>query len=56
MIIIAVHVRKNRQYGEWQLTRPLSGFDILHNVPLFQNTLLKIACIVSAGAKLAHRF
>lgn len=30
---------------------PLIGFTILHNVPLVENTLLKIACLVVSGAK-----
>src|SRR5438046_1085048 len=41
----------HKQYTEWKQSRPLSGLNVLHHVPLVPNTLLKIACLVSAGAK-----
>lgn len=41
----------HQQLQEWQQTKPLRGLRILHNIPLFQNTLLKIGCLVSAGAE-----
>ena len=39
-----------KQYAKWADIKPLSGLRLLHHVPLVQNTLLKIACLVSAGA------
>lgn len=41
----------HKQLAEWTKTRPLNGFKVLHHVPLVPNTLLKIACLVNAGAK-----
>jgi adenosylhomocysteinase len=39
-----------RQYQKWSANKPLQGLRILHHVPLVQNTLLKIACALAAGA------
>lgn len=41
----------HQQFTEWQQTKPLRGLRILHHIPLFQNTLMKIACLVTAGAE-----
>lgn len=41
----------HQQYVSWSKTRPLEGLRILHHVPLVQNTLLKIACLIAAGAE-----
>jgi adenosylhomocysteinase len=38
------------QCKEWSASRPLRGISILHCIPVVPNTLLKIACLVSAGA------
>ncbi len=40
----------HQQLVEWRNTRPLAGLNVLHNVPLVPNTLLKISCLVAAGA------
>lgn len=40
----------HRQYSQWTTDKPLRGLRILQHVPLVQNTLLKIACLVTAGA------
>lgn len=40
----------HEQLAEWTQSKPLLGLDVLHHVPLVPNTLLKIACLVSAGA------
>lgn len=39
------------QFAEWQETKPLHNLRILHHVPVVNNTLLKIACLVAAGAE-----
>lgn len=39
-----------QQLAEWSATRPLEGLQVLHHVPVVANTLLKIACLVAAGA------
>lgn len=41
----------HKQYQEWYKTHPLRGLKVLHHVPLVTNTLLKIACLVAAGAE-----
>lgn len=40
----------HQQLAEWSATRPLTGLRVLHHVPLVTNTLLKIACLIEAGA------
>lgn len=40
----------HQQLTEWSVTRPLAGLRILHHVPVVVNTLLKIACLIEAGA------
>nr|WP_244940973.1 NAD-binding protein [Legionella sainthelensi] len=40
----------HQQLSEWRVTRPLVGLRILHHVPVVVNTLLKIACLLEAGA------
>ncbi|WP_392537473.1 saccharopine dehydrogenase NADP-binding domain-containing protein [Legionella sp. 227] len=40
----------HQQLTEWSNTRPLTGLRVVHHVPLVMNTLLKIACLVEAGA------
>ncbi len=40
----------HKQLNEWKRSQPLKGFTVLHHVPLVPNTLLKIACLVNAGA------
>ncbi|QLZ68667.1 saccharopine dehydrogenase NADP-binding domain-containing protein [Legionella sp. PC1000] len=39
------------QIAEWSITRPLTGLRIIHHVPVVTNTLLKIACLIEAGAE-----
>lgn len=39
------------QYDDWAQSQPLKGLRILHHVPVVNNTLLKIACLVAAGAE-----
>jgi adenosylhomocysteinase len=41
----------HKQFREWQTLRPLQDLKVLHHVPLVPNTLLKIACLVAAGAE-----
>lgn len=41
----------HKQFAEWKQSLPLLGLNVLHHVPLVPNTLLKIACLVVAGAK-----
>lgn len=41
----------HKQFAQWKKTRPLEGLKVLHHVPLVPNTLLKIACLVIAGAE-----
>lgn len=38
--------------AHYQDTQPYKGFSIVHNVPLTQTTLMKIACLKAAGAEL----
>ena len=38
------------QCSEWQKSKPLQGLKILHNFPLYDNTLLKIEALLSSGA------
>ncbi|WP_058498826.1 hypothetical protein [Legionella gratiana] len=40
----------HQQLADWRATRPLLGLRILHHVPVVPNTLLKIACLLEAGA------
>lgn len=42
----------HQMLADYQATQPYSGFTIVHNVPLTQTTLLKIACLKAAGAEL----
>lgn len=42
----------HEQLAEWRNTRPLAGLRIIHHVPLVTNTLLKIACLLEAGAEI----
>jgi len=42
----------HKQYNEWNASRPLLGYTVVHNVPLVSNTLTKIACLIAAGAKI----
>lgn len=39
------------QRARWEATRPLAGLTVLDATPLFRNTLLKHACLRSAGAE-----
>ncbi len=41
----------HRQLVEWYNKRPFSGIRVLHHVPVVPNTLLKIACLIEAGAE-----
>lgn len=41
----------HQQAELWRQSRPLSGLKILHHVPVFPNTLLKISCLIEAGAE-----
>jgi adenosylhomocysteinase len=36
---------------QWKETRPLLGVKVLHHIPVVTNTLLKIACLIEAGAQ-----
>ena len=40
----------HEQLAQWSDTRPLSGLRVVHHVPLVTNTLLKITCLLEAGA------
>ncbi len=40
----------HQQFMEFVKTRPLTGLRVLHHVPVVTNTLLKIACLIEAGA------
>lgn len=40
----------HQQVKAWEESKPLKGLRVVHHVPLVQNTLLKIACLVAAGA------
>lgn len=40
----------HEQLKQWTELRPLQGVKIAHHVPVVPNTLLKIACLVAAGA------
>nr|WP_238584726.1 adenosylhomocysteinase [Legionella moravica] len=37
--------------GLWASTRPLNGLRVVHHVPLVSNTVLKIVCLLVAGAE-----
>lgn len=41
----------HQQLAEWKKERPLKGLKVAHHVPVVENTLLKIACLVAAGAE-----
>lgn len=41
----------HQQFAEWSTLQPLAGLKVLHHVPLVANTLLKISCLVAAGAE-----
>lgn len=41
----------HQQFAKWSHERPFEGIKVLHHVPVVPNTLLKIACIVAAGAE-----
>ncbi len=41
----------HKQWQDWRDTQPLLGLKVLHHVPVVPNTLLKIACLVAAGAE-----
>lgn len=41
----------NKQYEDWSVRQPLRGVSILHNTPLDMKTLVKVDCLISAGAK-----
>lgn len=41
----------HKQLAEWKKARPLAGLKVLHHVPVVPNTLLKISCLVAAGAE-----
>ena len=41
----------HQQFEEWANIRPLAGLKILHHVPVVCNTLLKVACLIEAGAE-----
>ena len=40
----------HEQTKSWRQARPFAGLKILHNVPLYDNTLLKIEALLYAGA------
>lgn len=40
----------HQQLLDWERLQPLKGLRIVHHVPVVENTLLKIACLVKAGA------
>lgn len=40
----------HQQLAEWSKSRPLNDLQVLHHVPVVPNTLLKIACLIAAGA------
>lgn len=42
----------HKMLAKCQASQPYKGFKIVHNVPLTQTTLLKIACLKAAGAEL----
>ncbi len=41
----------HRQLIDWYNKRPFTGIRVLHHVPVVPNTLLKIACLIEAGAE-----
>lgn len=41
----------HQQLQDWSLQRPLKGIRVLHHVPVVPNTVLKIACLIAAGAE-----
>lgn len=41
----------HQQLAQWSQLRPLSGLRVVHHVPLVPNTLLKISCLIAAGAE-----
>lgn len=42
----------HQMFADYQASQPYKGFTIVHNVPLTQTTLMKIACLKAAGADL----
>jgi adenosylhomocysteinase len=40
----------HEQHTKWGETQPLTGIRVIHHVPVVSNTLLKIACLIAAGA------
>lgn len=40
----------HQQLAEWNFSKPLKNLRVIHHVPLVPNTLLKIACLITAGA------
>lgn len=41
----------HEQFAQWSKEQPLLGLKVLHHVPVVMNTLLKIACLIVAGAE-----
>ena len=41
----------HEQLLEWEVEKPLLGLKVVHHVPVVENTLLKIACLIKAGAE-----
>lgn len=41
----------HEQLSEWDRLKPLKDLKVIHHVPLVENTLLKIACLINAGAE-----
>jgi adenosylhomocysteinase len=44
----------HKQLALWQRAQPLANLEVLHHVPVILNTMLKIACLIAAGAKVRH--
>lgn len=42
----------HQMFADYQASQPYKGLTIVHNVPLTQTTLMKIACLKAAGADL----
>ncbi len=40
----------HQQRREWAISQPLKGLRVLHHVPVVANTVLKIVCLLEAGA------
>ncbi|MBL7481837.1 NAD-binding protein [Legionella bononiensis] len=41
----------HEQLGLWESTRPLKGLKVVNHVPVVSNTVLKIGCLLAAGAE-----